>query len=662
MQAKRLSSLSDFTVAFVYGVLFVFFLQLLTDFVAAIYAFGLLGTDIPPEIVFVLLFFSPILLFLSPRGISDKYLMLLGVLVLVCRLIEPMLDTRARLLISGIGVASFLVFFPAMLHNLGRNKSRSHIAITAGLTLATGTLIVFRVLNSGIDLTVFGWGRIIAWALALIVFLILLSEFRRIAPSQVSEEDKQRAPFGRIAGLSLGLMGVFAILYFAFAAPHVISRWTETDYIGVVVVIYLVLLGFAWAFVFRSDLLVLLSRRAILTWNALFVLALFFTIWQFQIHFPMERGAYPIYESAVPPGYLWVLFALLFLFPVILVDCYFYTRELIALRPTMRQLAGGFTLAALFLVVMVFAHVFTTVYAYIPVVGPFFRDKFWLVYLVAGLSVLIPGFLLERRPSGRRSQAAPGAIFVSLALLGALAFIGVILRTNNPPFADVSKVNLKVLTYNIQQGYNQNGELNIEGQLDLIRTVDADLIALQESDSARISGGNNDIVRYIADGLGYYSYYGPKTVTGTFGIALLSRYPIENPSTFYMYSLDEQTATILAEIELGGRWFNIFVTHLGNGGPIEQQQDLLGEITGKENVVAVGDFNFDPGSEQYQLTTNLLEDAWLLKWPSGVDDLGGNPTDRIDHVFVSPGTKVSDARFIDSPASDHPALWVVIQW
>ena len=76
----------------------------------------------------------------------------------------------------------------------------------------------------------------------------------------------------------------------------------------------------------------------------------------------------------------------------------------------------------------------------------------------------------------------------------------------------------------------------------LLRTVDADIIGLQECDTARIANGNADIVKYFADRLDLYSYYGPKTVTGTFGIALLSKYPIEDPQTVYLYSLGEQTA------------------------------------------------------------------------------------------------------------------------
>ena len=65
----------------------------------------------------------------------------------------------------------------------------------------------------------------------------------------------------------------------------------------------------------------------------------------------------------------------------------------------------------------------------------------------------------------------------------------------------------------------------IRQQLALIRQVSPDILALQESDSTRISLNNNDYARYYAGKLGYYSYYGPKTLTGTYGTALLSKYP-----------------------------------------------------------------------------------------------------------------------------------------
>jgi endonuclease/exonuclease/phosphatase family metal-dependent hydrolase len=221
---------------------------------------------------------------------------------------------------------------------------------------------------------------------------------------------------------------------------------------------------------------------------------------------------------------------------------------------------------------------------------------------------------------------------------------------------------LKVLTYNIQQGYSEAGLRNDTGQLDLLRAADADIIGLQESDTSRIAGGNRDVVRYFADRLDLYSYYGPKTVQGTFGIALLSRFPIENPRTFYMYSEGEQTATIEAQVTVGGKTFNLFVTHLGNGGPMVQQEAILQELAGEPDVILMGDFNFRPDTDQYRLTTGALNDSWLLVWPQGNDGQGIDPARRIDHIFVSPDTRVLDSQYLPAPESDHPAMFTVIEW
>jgi endonuclease/exonuclease/phosphatase family metal-dependent hydrolase len=245
-------------------------------------------------------------------------------------------------------------------------------------------------------------------------------------------------------------------------------------------------------------------------------------------------------------------------------------------------------------------------------------------------------------------------------VLGVAALVGVAVtasRPGDPP----DRVPLRALTYNVQQGYDAAGSKNHTGQLALLRREDADLIGLQETDTNRAAGGNADLVRYLADALDMHAAYGPKTVPGTFGIALLSRYPIENARTFYMYSEGEQTATIEAQVRAGEKLWNVYVTHLGNGGPIVQQEAVLEVVQGQENVILMGDFNFRPDTAQYQLTTSVLDDAWLRRWPQGVDDQGRRFDQRIDHVFVSPGTGVEEATYLTEPASDHPALVVEIK-
>ena len=83
-----------------HGLLFLIFFQLLSDFVEAIYAFGLMGTGIPAEIAFVLFFFSPLLLLVLPGGLRGRSLTAVGLLMLLCRITVPLLDTRGKLVVA----------------------------------------------------------------------------------------------------------------------------------------------------------------------------------------------------------------------------------------------------------------------------------------------------------------------------------------------------------------------------------------------------------------------------------------------------------------------------------------------------------------------------------------------------------------------------------
>jgi hypothetical protein len=117
--------------------IFLIFFQLLSDFIEAIYAFGLLGTSIPPEIAAVLFLFSPVLLIFLPRGISRRPLIWLGELLLLCRIVEAALDTRGRMLAAGLGVALFLIFFPTLVWRTSQKKDSAR-SWTLGAGLALG--------------------------------------------------------------------------------------------------------------------------------------------------------------------------------------------------------------------------------------------------------------------------------------------------------------------------------------------------------------------------------------------------------------------------------------------------------------------------------------------------------------------------------------------
>jgi endonuclease/exonuclease/phosphatase family metal-dependent hydrolase len=626
-----------------YGIFFLFFFQLLTDFVAAVYAFGLLGVDIPPELITVLVLFAPIVLVLVRHAPGQRGLFALMVLVLLTGLVELMLDTRGRMLVAGIGVGGCLVFLPALLYDHSRHGETERAAdIGLGVSVGLALSICFRAWNSGVDPAPLLAYRVIEIALAISAGG-LFWRYVRQPDRPTTSIEAPRPGFFTIAGLALGLVAALTLLYFAFTSPSVIARWTDANYLLILGMVLFALIVYVVSF----KRLLHLLRSVIMVWNVIFVIALSVTLLAYQIYFPASSSGYPLPEPLAPAWSSITLILTCLLFPVILLDLTLYSRELIARRPSLRALGGAFTLGSLFLLIMIFAQVFTTVYDYIPVVGPLLRDRFWLVFCFAGIVMLLPLVLVRRGtvPDGVSLKLPVSfvALVVIVALVGAVSPIFFSASVTEPD-------SLRVLTYNIQQGYDAAGQLNYAGQLALMRNLKPDIIGLQETDTNRIAGGNSDLVRYFADHLGYYSYYGPKTVAGTFGIALLSRYPIDNPRTIYLYSEGEQTAAIIAQIN----GYNVVVTHLGNDGPIVQQQNLLQEIDGLPSVLVMGDFNFKADTDQYRLTRTKLDDAWLLRWPQ--DDAYNN----IDHLFVTPGVTVKEATYLTTPDSDHPALLVEI--
>jgi endonuclease/exonuclease/phosphatase family metal-dependent hydrolase len=270
----------------------------------------------------------------------------------------------------------------------------------------------------------------------------------------------------------------------------------------------------------------------------------------------------------------------------------------------------------------------------------------------------IPSFDKPTKPLKVETIMAGLVIFLFVG-----TFIGAIALEANPTAPSGNPISVRILTYNIAQGMNDVDVKNYDGQIELIRSIDADIIGLQETSKI---AGNSDVIRYFANKLNLFSYFGPKGVTGTTGVALLSKYPIENPVTLYHYmeNVDrKQTATIEAEVTVGSRTFTVYNTHTygRTEAKIILQNDILDRASGKSNVVFMGDFNFRPSTEPYNITIAALDDSWWLKWPTGVNSQGANNSDQIDHIFVSPGTIVSDAQYSTDPQSDHPAYWADIE-
>jgi endonuclease/exonuclease/phosphatase family metal-dependent hydrolase len=668
------------------GIVFFFFFEQITKFIESIYLLNLIHTEVNENIAAILFLLTPLILLFFKKGLSKKAMIILGEIMIITRVLQPFFETQVKMILTGIGVGCFMVFFPVYLQKKWQEGvERSSISLGISLGFGVALSILFRTLGYSLDLTLTFWFQWIGWILAAIAAILMIN---LLHPPKVETETEKTSEIGKfgskwkILALCLGIFSVFLLCYLAFSSPAVIVRWSEGNYIAINTIVVLVITGFIIIFAAKPNFLNKIPPKGILLWNVIFVLLLVLTIGLNQIPF-IIISTYPYFAPETTILTYIILYAMLVLSPIIFIDYVVLLRELFKSKPSTRKLGAGFFASAGFTILIIFSAVFTAVWDYIPLIGPIFRDMIWLVFLIVGIFLIWPLLLVKKESmifskitrAKMKKYKTIGAILI--IALGTIIGCVVLELPRIRPDPDINT--LTILSYNIQQGADEPGNMNFEGQRAVIESFSPDIIGLIESDTDRIANGNNDFVRYVSASLGYYSYFGPKTVTGTYGIALLSRYPIENALTFYMESVEEQTATIWAQITVGGFLFNIFITHLGNyrnttlgdDTQIIQQANILTVASGKINTIMMGDFNFDPNTEQYNLTVAEFYDAYVLvnsTNPSNavVDTkIYGDriiPEQRIDHIFLSSqlNESITYIRYTGGYASDHPAVYATL--
>jgi len=294
--------------------------------------------------------------------------------------------------------------------------------------------------------------------------------------------------------------------------------------------------------------------------------------------------------------------------------------------------------------------------------------------------MILPFLIAKRRSAGDGATDSSHSVTgLAVLIVGLIAIAGVIVKSQRTGPLNLEKSGISVLTYNLQLGSEPEGDQNFHNQIELLREIDADIVGLQESDAARPGGGNIDVARMFGDALGYYTYYGPTAIAGTFGTAILSRFPLTNTRTIYSYSVKDEAGTAAAEIELGGAATTIFNSHPAGKdiAKLAHIDDLVQAVQPKESVIAVGDYNMRQGSEMYARINEVLTNSWSSVYPNAIgpqhpkigrsDGVDSEPLDmtrRIDHIFHSQNFSTVETYYLPSPQSetDHPAHWSILTW
>jgi endonuclease/exonuclease/phosphatase family metal-dependent hydrolase len=646
-----------------FALFFLFFIQMAGILVESIYILDLMSLGLDARALAVLFFFTPVILLPFRKRWPAWTIWLLFAILFVARGLVPYVGTALRLVCSGAAVGTILLLFPTLVTARGRGESARSFGLIAsiGLALALTLSVLLRTLEFSLDYSLTSAGGWIGWGLGLLLgWTLTRLEWERPAVPAKKTPGATGAVIGIVLVLTLG--------YFAFSAPAVIARWTAGSYPLIVGAVSLLSVGWAVLLAARPGLLRRLSPRLLLLWNGLFTLSLAGTLLAHRVSFPASPDS-PVVIVGAPTWLQQIPLALmLLLFPVLFADLSLFFTRLRQADPEPRALVPGLLLGSLILVVLVFANVFTNVWGYIEPVSTPFRNQFWLPYFLAaaGLTALALG----KQPA--ESFPAQGwgrtALLGWAVVLGAafLATLTTAVSTDRPRPGDPGKTSLLVLTYNIQAGNDTAAERSYDRQLALMQRLAPDLIALQETDTARLSINNDDLVRYFAGKLGYYSYYGPTTVTGTYGAAILSRYPLRNVHAVFSYSDRDEVGTSEAEITVGGKTLLIRDVH-PDGSPAAKlafARAMLQADAGRADVIMLGDFNMRIDNPAYQLLAATYPEAWTLVHAAGLAPDGTDVSDRIDHILISPDLGVRDPVYLPSPASasDHPAHWAVVYW
>jgi endonuclease/exonuclease/phosphatase family metal-dependent hydrolase len=647
-----------------FSIIFLTFIQMAGTLVESIYLLDLLHSTLDAKVVGVLFFFTPLLLIPFYKRWPKGLLWVSFTLLAVTRSILPYLKVFPRLIVSGLAVLAVVSLFFLFLQTLPKEKGAQITSFLAGIGLALGLSlsVLLRTVYHGVEYSLApagGWvGILLMVGLGILLWLI-------------RPQKQLPANEGKTKGVTTSVIGLFMVLvlaWFSFSAPAVIARWTQGNYTLIVSAVSLLAIGWVFFSLLRPGWTIKVSRPMLLVWNLLFTAALTATIVLQEAKLP----AVPEGTSVFGPSTWLQLLPLaltLLLFPVIFIDFQVFMKTFDGVVPSPRSLVPGILISNVILILMVFANIFTNVWGYVPL-GDFFRGKFWLTYFLLAALITLFTWLAGRKDTEPVAENHSAFHWTWGAALGLVLVVTVLfsMPVKHVQVSSESRTSLKVMTTNIQQANDVAGEKSFEKQLAIFQKVSPDVLSLQETDSTRISLNNNDYVRFYADSLGYYSYFGPTTVNGTYGTSILSRYPLENTRTIYIYSDKDENAIAAADVTVSGKTFSFFDVH-PDGSPtvdISFAKTLIAISKDKQYVIALGDYNLRDYEDAYKLIDSVYTNVWTSVYPTKIssDGVDMSGESRIDHIFISQNLKAVDPVYVKPPESetDHAIHWTEITW
>lgn len=624
----------------------------LRDFLASVYYHNLTSLGLNATALFALALLSP-LLYHAPRLLARPHpVALVAALVLgLARAAAPFTTGVPHLALAGLSAAAFMVLLPALLRlSRGQAGDEGPAALAAGLGLGWAFDAALHASFLGDDPTRHPLAALpILLAAGVLAWLL----FRGRDADPWPGRDALPARW-RLALAGLGFGALFFLQNAVLGAPDAVAQWgPHPRWLAVAGILPGLVAG---ALLLRSP------RRPLLT-LVLAGIGLLGLLDHGFLHTPVAPLLLGVAQAAL------VLLA----------------APLAALlsRATLRGAGGALAWGALAALLLHFAYAFAFTFAYVPL-GEVWRGSERVLPTLAFLLVLGGGLAagadLHRPSLPRAFPVRPAAALAVLALLAPAVALAV---PPEPVAAPEPGEPVRVLAFNVHQGFRNAATLDPDLFVEVLRQLDADVVALQESDTGRFTSGNMDVVTLLARRLGYHAHHGPATHEQSVGLALLSRFPIREASVHALPSTTDNRFYLEARLDAHGRDLWVYVVHLGLPAEdrVAQADLLLARAATRSPRILAGDFNSCPAGlcpEYEGAPDDVYErvlraghrDAWTDSGgarddPAAFTYEAARPFERIDYVFVGEGLRVTRAETIRAStalaASDHLPVLASVQ-
>ena len=235
---------------------------------------------------------------------------------------------------------------------------------------------------------------------------------------------------------------------------------------------------------------------------------------------------------------------------------------------------------------------------------------------------------------------------------------------------------MRIVTYNIHGWRTAGGESNWAAIGDVLETLDASVVGLNEVFYPRVvPGAAGPALEALAARLGMYFVFGPclrwpaehNMPATAYGNALLSRWPILASSAHHLTAKEEDKEGLLARLESrgllegrillpNGQTLTVYVTHLDHTDAAARWVQLrvartwLARDRHRPHLV-MGDFNAvsrwdaadppSPGDRAFQAIDAMEKAGYVDLYrhfgsPGAATFLAGDEPARIDYLFASP--------------------------